>query len=361
MTITQICKENGIILSRDNMYLRTVSPFSDSRLPLLYIDEENDTFTDFSTGLSGNNVDFAKNLLKISSKSAEKYVNEDTQKSDRADEVLYDICESAYEYYKGKIKNSPAYEYLENRGFNSDDIEKFGFGYANNYGNSLYRYLHKNYDKDDILKSGVCKVKDGKVIDVFWKRVIIPIKNSDGKVVAFGGRVLDDGTPKYINSPETPIFHKREILYGYDTAKNIDCNAYILCEGYMDCISLHKNGLTNAVASLGTALSKEQCELLSNKRRVYVLYDTDTAGISAAKKAIPMLEFTGINTKVIDYSACKDPDEYLKTYGIDAFRGLFKEPKEGEKYLMEKLLEEDIEKAVIYLSNKSVKKIINIL
>ena len=165
----------------------------------------------------------------------------------------------------------------------------------------------------------------------------------------------------HLNSPESPIFHKREMLYGYSVAKNIKCDAYILCEGYMDTISLHKAGLTNTVASLGTALSKRQCELLTNKKRVYVLYDTDTAGINASKKAIPMLEKMGLGTRVVDYSPAKDPDEFLKRYSMSELKERFKDAEQGEKFVVEKLIDEDINKATEDLANMSVNKRVGLM
>ena len=366
MNIKEIIEREGIVLNRDGRYLTGQSPFSDSNLPLLVVDDQANTFTCLSTGLNGDAVSFIQNLKGVSKETAERLiVQEEKFESPESDEEksLKNICRDANEYFKECIRSSKeAKEYLKGRGFSEEDMEHFEFGYAPNYGNSLYQHLRRTYDQEMILKSGVCKVdKNGKIVDIFWKRLIIPIRDNDGDIVAFGGRVLGDGTPKYINSPESPIFHKREMLYGYSIAKEIKCNAYIICEGYMDCISLHKAGLRNAVASLGTALSKRQCELLKNKKRVYVLYDRDTAGVNASKKAIPMLEKMGLSTRVINYSPAKDPDEFLKTYGLRELKTRFEEAEEGEKYIIDKLIEEDIDKAVEYLSEMSVKKIVGLM
>ncbi len=364
MNIKEIIEREGIVLNRDGRYLTGQSPFSDSNLPLLVVDDQANTFVCLSTGLNGDAVSFIQNLKGVSKETAERLIV-DEEKPGESDEekILKSICRDANEYFKECIKSSKeAKEYLKERGFTDEDIETFEFGYAPGYGNSLYQHLRRTYDKEMLLKSGVCKVdKQNKPVDLFWKRVIIPIRNNDGDIVAFGGRVIGDGTPKYINSPESPIFHKREMLYGYSVAKNIKCNAYIICEGYMDCISLHKAGLKNAVASLGTALSKTQCELLKNKKRVYVLYDTDTAGVNASKKAIPMLEKIGLGTRVIDYSPAKDPDEFLKRFGLTEFKKRFEEAEEGEKYYVGKLIDEDVDKAVDYLSNMSVNKIVGLM
>ncbi len=361
MRIEKVLSENGITLNKDGKYLVGISPFSDSKLPLLVVDVENQTFADLSTGINGDIIDLLINLYGVSKKTAEEMVNKRNISPNPEEKILKDICRDTAEYYKSRM-NKVAGEYLRNRGFDDEDIKNIGFGYADRYGANLYKELIRKYKKEDILKSGVCKLdKEGKVTDLFWKRIIIPIKNSSGEIVAFGGRVLDDGTPKYINSPESPIFKKRELLYGYDIAKDIQCKAYIICEGYMDVLSLHKAGLTNAVASLGTALSMTQCELLKNKKRVYVLYDTDQAGRRASEKAIPMLEKAGLNTKVIDYRPAKDPDEFIKTYGLDRLKERFREAEEGERYLVKNMIEEDVKKAVNYLSSMNVRKIIDIV
>lgn len=363
MTLKETIEKKGIKLSPDGRYYVGKSPFSDSNLPLLIVDEDTQTFTDLSTGIAGDVCDFIQHFEGISKETAERKVKGDEEKADSEEEsLLKDICRDAYEYYRSKL-TSAAITYLKKkRGFEDEDIEKFGFGYAPSYGNSLFKYLSKTYNKEQIIKAGLCKPgKDGKIVDIFFKRLIIPIKDSSGDIVAFGGRVLDDGTPKYINSPESPIFRKREMLYGYHIAKTVDCNAYIICEGYMDCIALHKAGFTNAVASLGTALTKRQCELLTDKKRVYVLYDTDDAGKNAAVKAIPMLHDIGLDTRVIDYTPCKDPDEFLKTYGYDSFVERFKENEAGERYVTRILVEQDINKAVKYLSTMKINKILKLL
>lgn len=355
--------ERYVQLTRDGQYYVGKSPFSDSELPLLVVDEDTDTFTDISTGISGDSVSFIEHLKGVSYDTAQKMINNTKVETEETEQekVLKSICRDAQEYFRHNMTlkfAQAAVEYLKKRSFSEEDIEKYGFGYAGKYGDKLYKYLLNKYEKEDILLTGLCKLKDNQPVDLFWNRVMIPIKNAEGEIVAFGGRVLDDGTPKYINSPESPIFRKRELLYGYHIAKDIKCSAYIICEGYMDTISLHKAGFTNAVASLGTALTKNQCELLTNKKRVYVLYDSDTAGVNASLKAIPMLEKIGLETIVVDYSPYKDPDEFIKAEGAEVFYQRVKETKrKGEGFVVEKLIEKNIKDAIAYLSNKSVTKI----
>ncbi len=363
MTLKEAIEKNGIFLKPDGRYLTGKSPFSDSNLPLFIVDEETQTFTDLSTGICGDVYDFIQHIRGVSRETAQSLVDGKEEKAESEEEaVLKEICKDAFDYFKDNLSSAAVTYLREKRGFTDENIEKFGFGYAGNYGNRLYKKLVKKYDKEDILKAGVCKHdKEGKIVDIFFKRLIIPIKDKDGDVVAFGGRVLDDGTPKYINSPETPIFKKREMLFGYHVARNAECNSYIICEGYMDCISLHIAGFTNAVASLGTALTKSQCELLTDKKRVYVLYDSDDAGKNASVKAIPMLRNIGLGTWVIDYSVCKDPDEYLKTYGLESLKEKFAKAENGERYVARILMEQDIDKAVKYLSTMKTDKIIKLL
>ena len=220
MKLKEIIEEEGITLSRDGEYLVGISPFSDSSLPLLIVDENEDTFIDLSTGINGDAVSFIENLKGVSRQTAERLVRKEKSEARESEEerILKNICRDTNAYFKENIQNSQeAKDYLKERGFDEDDIVNFEFGYAPKYGNSLYRHLCKTYDREMIMKSGLCKEdKEGKPVDLFWKRIMIPIKNDKGDVVAFGGRVLGDGTPKYINSPESSIFHKRELLFGYN-------------------------------------------------------------------------------------------------------------------------------------------------
>ena len=202
MNIKEIIEREGIVLNRDGRYLVGQSPFSDSNLPLLVVDDKNNTFICLSTGINGDAAGFIQNLKGVSKETAERLVQEEkSEEITESDEekILKNICRDANEFFKEQIKSSKeARDYLEERGFNNEDILKYEFGYAPNYGNSLYQHLRHTYDKELILKSGVCKVdKEKKIVDLFWKRLIIPIRDNNGDIVAFGGRVLGDGTPKF--------------------------------------------------------------------------------------------------------------------------------------------------------------------
>ena len=342
--ITEKVREMGLKLYNDGMALRCISPFSASSVPLLVIYPDN-TFADLSTGIKGDEEEFMRRLGII---SKPVFSLEPAEKREETEEVkrYKKIMASAWEFYTdqlGKEHGKEAVEYLERRGF-----EK-GFGYTGKYVNSLYTYLsRKGYGKEDILNLKLCREKDGKVHDTFIKRVMIPIRDMYGDIVAFGGRIIEDTGeyPKYINSAESPIFSKRELLFGYDTARTAECNSYILCEGYMDVLSLHQAGFINAVGTLGTALTEQQCMLMKNKQKVYVMYDSDEAGIQASLRAVPMLQNMGFIVKRIELDDCKDPDEILKKKGKDAFIERFRASVDGTEYMLRHLPKE---KAADYL------------
>ncbi len=188
--------------------------------------------------------------------------------------------------------------------------------------NNLYRYLKgKNYSDELLRQSGLFNVDEKKgMYDKFWNRVIFPIMDVTNRVIGFGGRVMGDGKPKYLNSPETKIFDKSRNLYGLNFARTSRKKNLIICEGYMDVISMHQAGFNNAVASLGTALTSQQCSLLKRYTdEVLIIYDSDEAGVKAALRAIPMLKEAGLATKVINLQPYKDPDEFIKNMGREAF------------------------------------------
>ncbi len=201
-------------------------------------------------------------------------------------------------------------------------MKGFGLGYANKYSDDLYRYLkQKGYDDETIRESGLMNVdeKHG-MYDKFWNRVIFPIMDVNNKVIGFGGRVMGEGSPKYLNSPETKVFDKGRNLYGLNRARRSKRNHQILCEGYMDVIALHQAGFDQAVASLGTALTHGQASLMKRyTEEVLLTYDSDEAGTKAALRAIPILREGGIITKVIHMEPYKDPDEFIKHLGAEEF------------------------------------------
>ncbi len=237
---------------------------------------------------------------------------------------------------KGKI----GYEYLKKRGISDEVITRFGLGFADVYRDDLYKYLrHKGYSDKLLKDSGLVEIDEvhgGR--DKFWNRVMYPILDANSKVIGFGGRVMGDGTPKYLNSKETIVFNKRRNLYGLWLAKKSKRKGVILCEGYMDVISMHQAGFDNAVASLGTAFTSEQAQLLKRYTdRVYLAYDSDGAGRQAALKAIRILSPFGYSVRIIDMQPYKDPDEFIQSLGVDAFEKRVENAKSAMEFQMAQL------------------------
>ena len=215
-----------------------------------------------------------------------------------------------------------AHDYLTGRGLSEETIRKFGLGYSDKYSDDLYKYLKsQNYSDELLRESGLFNVDERQgMYDKFWNRVIFPIMDVNNRVIGFGGRVMGDGKPKYLNSPETRIFDKSRNLYGLNIARTTRKNYLILCEGYMDVISMHQAGFTNAVASLGTALTSGHASLVKRyTQEVLLLYDSDEAGVKAALRAIPILREAGVNSRVVNLRPHKDPDEFIKAEGAEAF------------------------------------------
>ena len=227
-------------------------------------------------------------------------------------------------YYQLRAKQGEiGMRYFKGRELTDETMQKFGLGFAGRGGSEMTRYLKQKGFDDKLLKevglSGYSE-KNG-MYDIFWNRVMFPIQDINHRVIGFGGRVLGDGNPKYLNSPETPVFDKRRNLYGLNFARTSRAGNIILCEGYMDVISMHQAGFTQAVASLGTAFTSEQANLLRRYTdSVFLAYDSDGAGTKAALRAIGILRETGLTGKVINMQPYKDPDEFIKNLGTEEFQ-----------------------------------------
>lgn len=240
--------------------------------------------------------------------------------------LLLEIQKEAAKYFYTLLRSprgKRAWEYFLNRQLSEEIIKKFGLGYADQYSDDLYRYLRKKGYDDSILKETglvtIDEVRGGH--DKFWNRAMFPIMDTHNRVIGFGGRVMGEGEPKYLNSPETKIFDKSRNLYGLNIARSTKKNQLLLCEGYMDVIALHQAGFDNAVASLGTSLTSGHASLLKRyTKEVYITYDSDGAGVKAALRAIPILKEAGIITKVINMQPYKDPDEFIKALGAEEYQ-----------------------------------------
>ncbi len=251
--------------------------------------------------------------------SAEEKKNRDLKAT------LFEINKKAAIYFYHQLKSDKGkvgLSYFRERGLSEKDIVHFGLGYADKTSNDLYRYLKSLGYADEILKeTGLFSFLEKGTYDKFFNRVMFPILDINGRVIGFGGRVMGEGKPKYLNSPETRIFEKSRNLYGMNFARTARASYMLICEGYMDVIALQKSGFTNAVAALGTAFSEQHAMLLKRYIKEAVLtFDSDEAGRKAALRAIPLLKKAGIAVKVLDMSPYKDPDEFIKNLGTDEYQ-----------------------------------------
>ena len=255
----------------------------------------------------------------------QEYTKEQKREADKKQRLL-DINKEAARYFYMLLRNDRgknALAYFKKRELSDETMKKFGLGYSDQYSDDLYRYLRSKGYEDEILKeSGLVSINEKRGgYDKFWNRAMFPIMDVHNKVIGFGGRVMGEGEPKYLNSPETPIFDKSRNLYGLNFARTTKKSQLLLCEGYMDVIALHQAGFDNAVASLGTSLTTGHANLLKRyTKEVYLTYDSDGAGVKAALRAIPILKEAGITTKIINMKPYKDPDEFIKALGADAYQ-----------------------------------------
>ncbi|MBQ9766333.1 MAG: DNA primase [Lachnospiraceae bacterium] len=240
--------------------------------------------------------------------------------------LLLEINKEAAKYFYYQLRcesGAQGYEYLnKKRGLSEDTIKKFGLGYSNKTSNDLYQYLKAKGYKDEVLKdSGLVTISEKGNYDKFWNRVMFPIMDVHNKVIGFGGRVMGEGEPKYLNSPETKVFDKSRNLYGMNIARTSKRPNIIVCEGYLDVIALHQAGFSNAVASLGTAFTSQHALLIKRyTKEVLLTYDSDNAGTKAALRAIPILKDAGLTAKIINMKPYKDPDEFIKNLGAEEFQ-----------------------------------------
>ena len=229
-----------------------------------------------------------------------------------------------YFYYQMKLPQGKiAYEYFhDKRKLTDETMLRFGLGYSNKTSDDLYRFLkEKGYDDAFLSQTGLVTIEERGGRDKFWNRVMFPIMDVNNRVIGFGGRVMGDGEPKYLNSPETKLFDKSRNLYGLNYARTTREKYMLVCEGYLDVISMHQAGFTNAVASLGTAFTSQHAGVLKRYTdQVILTYDSDGAGIKAALRAIPILRDAGISARVLNMKPYKDPDEFIKNMGADAFK-----------------------------------------
>lgn len=313
-------------------------PFHNEKSPSFSVSQGKQMYYCFGCGAGGNVITFIMEYEKFTFAESIKYLadragialpEEDNSKEarERADlrNVLFEVNKKAarYFYYQMKGENgAQARAYFEKRRLSEETIQHFGLGYSNMYRDDLYRYMKKEGYSDKVLKeSGLFTMSEKGVTDKFWNRVMYPIMDINNKVIGFGGRVMGDGEPKYLNSPETMLFDKSRNLYGLNIARTSRKPNLIICEGYMDVIALHQAGFHQAVASLGTSLTTGHAMLLKRYTNdVLLTYDSDGAGVKAALRAIPILKEAGLRIKVINMQPYKDPDEFIKALGAEEFQ-----------------------------------------
>lgn len=314
-------------------------PFHSEKSPSFSVSGNKQMYHCFGCGASGNvytfvmqyeNFTFVEAVKYLADKSGitlpeTEYSKEAKEQADLRNQLL-EINKEAAKYFYVQLmspQGKAALEYLQGRELTKETMVKFGLGYSNKTSNDLYQYLHSKGYKDRILMQSGLISQDEKqgAYDKFWNRVMYPIMDANSKVIGFGGRVLGDAKPKYLNSPETKVFDKSRNLYGLHLARTARGRTMILCEGYMDVIAMHQAGFSNAVASLGTAFTGLQANLLKRYAdEVLLLYDSDDAGVKAALRAIPILKAAGLIAKVVKLAPYKDPDEFIKAMGKEEFQ-----------------------------------------
>lgn len=323
---------------RGNSYL-ACCPFHHEKTPSFHVNRDKQMYHCFGCGVGGNVLTFIMEYENFSFPEAvkllaeragvalpEQSVSKEQRQRENYKIVLKEMNRTAAIYFNYLLTASPAgaraLEYYHNRGFSDETIRQFGLGYANIYENDLYQYLKKQGYTDAQMKdSGLVRIDERKGgQDMFWNRAMVPIMDINGKVVGFGGRVLGDGLPKYINTKETAVFDKSHTLFAMNLARRSKRRGIILCEGYMDVIAMHQAGFDNAAASLGTALTMGHATIVKRYTdEVYLAYDSDGAGRKATMKAIGILREVGIATRIIDLRPYKDPDEFIHNLGKEVF------------------------------------------
>ena len=313
-------------------------PFHSEKSPSFSVSPSKQMYHCFGCGVGGNVFSFVMNYENYTFMEAVKYLadragmklpeielsQEEKEKENRRTRLLEVNREAAtYFYYQLRHKNGESgYKYLKGRCLTDETLNKFGLGFSCMTSNDLVKYLESKGFEDDLIKDAGLATFDEKygMHDLFWNRVMYPIQDINHRVIGFGGRVMSDAQPKYLNSPESDIFNKRRNLYGLNFARTSRKNRLILCEGYMDVISMHQAGFTEAVASLGTAFTVEQANVVKRYTdSVYLAYDSDGAGTAAALRAIGILRDVGLTCKIINMNPHKDPDEFIKSLGAEAF------------------------------------------
>lgn len=353
VNIVELISEHVSISKNGRNYIG-LCPFHNEKTPSFTVFTESGRFRCFGCGEKGDAITFLMKKENLSYPMAVKRLAErvgmtipteemDTEQKKRNRGYL--LNRKAAEFFCKNLFapiGSNSLAYLQNeRKLSVETIKTLGLGYAPDSFDRLKRYLLKcGFSERELVEYSLCnQSENGHTYDAFRNRVMFPIQDTYGNIVAFGGRALGDGSPKYLNSSETPVFHKGQQLYGMNRAKEFGKEQMILCEGYMDVIALNSVGIMNAVATLGTALTVEQAEVLKkHTERVLINFDSDNAGQTATERALAMFEKVGLNTRVIILKSYKDPDEFIKTFGKEAYIQAMAQSIHGFEFRMNRIL-----------------------
>ena len=349
-----------VTLKRAGSNYQAPCPFHSERTPSFTVFPATKSFYCFGCGAGGDvitfvmraeNVDYVDAVKILADRAGISIPDDESEKNvgGVSRKRLYELNLAAAKYFRECLYDqklgAEAMAYLrESRQLDMATIKHFGLGYSpDNFWALTNKMTSLGYTEEELIAAFLCKrsQKSGKLFDLYRNRVIFPIIDTSGNIVAFGGRVMDGSDPKYLNSSDTPAFKKSRQLFALNYAKKHCAERMILCEGYMDVIALHAAGFENAVATLGTAITPDQARIFAKyTKKVIICYDSDKAGQNAASKAMRLLGEVGIDVRVIKLNGAKDPDEYIKKFGAESFRRCLDESKTGFEFKIDKILGE---------------------
>ena len=338
--------------------MKGLCPFHSEKSPSFTVYPASNSFYCFGCGAGGDQISFIMRMEHLDYPDAVEFLAKRAgitivDNGKPTDEPRYDKkrfynmnADAAKYFHACLFSDNPdakaALSYFTNdRKLSTTTVKHFGLGYAPNSFDAFSKYMRsRGYTNDELVTGFLCgKSERGHYYDTFRNRVMFPIIDVSGNVIAFGGRVMDDSKPKYKNSSDTPVFKKLRNLFALNFARHTCQDALILCEGYMDVIALHAAGVTNAVATLGTAITSEQARVMSRyTKKVIISYDSDEAGVKAATRAMKLLEEVGLEVNVLSLSGAKDPDEYIKKYGVERFRQVISGAKSKFDYSLDAII-----------------------
>ena len=343
---------NYVQLKRTGNTYSCCCPFHSEKTPSCHFYPGTNSFYCFGCHLGGSVITFVKEIEHLDFADAVKFLAERAgmsmpddkdDKSAQKRRRLLEMNKAAGKFFHERLfapEGKTGLSYLTNRGLSLHTIKRFGLGFAADDWHTLHMYMRGlGYSDFELAEASLLSTNNNKFYDKFRNRVMFPIFDTRGNVVAFGGRTLGDDKAKYLNSGETPVFHKSDTLYALNIAKNSKADYFVLCEGYMDVIAMHQAGFDSAVASLGTALTERHANLLARlgKNEVILSYDSDSAGQNATSRAINLFANVGLHARVLKIEGAKDPDEFIKNFGGERFKDTIEKSGGAIDFQMDKL------------------------